>query len=113
MNIKEFFHENLNYYDDNDKLVSENSFAKDTLHMNFESFEEAFDAAIANNLEIYHCDNPSKLRVGFMVVNADKKNVARYFMRLGTFKRAGMLEGMVKYRNKKYEDDNENNVISR
>ena len=49
MNIKDFFHETLNYYDDNDKLVSEYSFAKDTLHKEFESFEEVFDAAIAKN----------------------------------------------------------------
>ena len=109
MNIKEFFHENWNYYDDNDKLVSEHSFAKDTLHMEFESFEEVFDTAIANNLEVYHCDIPVKLFVGFMIVSKNNRiraDVSRHFMRLGGFKRAGMLEEMVKYRNQN-ENDNE------
>ena len=109
MNIKEFFHENLNYYDDNDKLVSEYNFAKDTLHMEFESFEEIFDAAIANNLEVYHCDIPNKLFVGFMIINKNSRiraGVSRHFMRLGAFKRAGMVEEMVKFRHQKYNEIN-------
>jgi hypothetical protein len=102
MNIKYFFHKTINYYDDSKKLVSEYSFAKDTLHKDFESFEKIFDAATSKNFEIFHCDNPFKLFVGFMVMN-DKivgKSIARHFMRLGAFKRAGMLEKMVEHRHK-------------
>jgi|2_EtaG_2_1085320.scaffolds.fasta_scaffold51756_2 hypothetical protein len=108
MNIKEFFHENLNYYDDNDKLVSEYNFAKDTLHPNLESFEEIFDAAATvKNLKIYHCDIPKKLFIGFMIVKSDgiSGGVARHFMRLGEFRRAGMSEKTIEYRHKQYETD--------
>jgi len=107
MNIKDFFHKTINYYDDSKRLVSEYSFAKDTFHNTFESFEKAFDAVDFEKFKVFHCDNPVKLFVGFMVMDDDynsimgRKTVARHFMRLGTFKRAGMLEKMIECRKDK------------
>jgi len=97
MNIKEFFHKkcHLESYGE-EVLVSECIFSKDILHKNFESFEKAFDVAISKNFKILHYDDTVKLRVGFMVVNG--KNVASHFIKLSTFKKAGMLEKMLKNR---------------